>query len=169
MGWLFLAMVALPLLDLFLLVPLTVEIGFFNTVGLILLGGAVGAVWLRRSWADVMLSLSNDMAAGRSPDDHVIEGGMVAAGGLLLALPGLLSDVLGLLLMVRPLRRMLVPWVRRGAAAAAARGNLFVSFGGPSVGRGGPHGAGAGLHPKSVGARDEGARDRAAHFDHPVV
>ncbi|MFM2163141.1 MAG: hypothetical protein RLZZ383_2653, partial [Pseudomonadota bacterium] len=93
MGWLFLAMVALPLLDLFLLVPLTVEVGFFNTVGLILLGGALGTALLRRSWADVMQSLSNDMAAGRPPEDHVVEGGLVAVGGLLLAVPGLLSDV----------------------------------------------------------------------------
>lgn len=153
MGWLFLALVSLPLLDLLLLVPLTASIGFFNTVGLILIGGAVGAVLLRRSWAQVMLSLSNDMATGRPPDDHVVEGGLVALGGLLLALPGLLSDVLGLLLMFGPLRRFLVPWLKAAAAGAAARGSLRVSF----PGRSAPRHGGAILHdePKSP-------------FDHPV-
>lgn len=98
---------------LFILVPI-VEIAIFlqvgdwlgtwPTVGLILLTGLVGAALAKSQGARVLRAIRGEMSAGRVPAGHLLDGLLILVGGILLLTPGLLTDIVGLLLLL-PLTR----------------------------------------------------------------
>jgi UPF0716 protein FxsA len=80
-------------------------IGVLLTVVLLLAGWPIG-MWLtkaegRAAWR----RLSVAVTAGRPPGREVIDGALVLAGGVLLIIPGFITDVIGLVLLA-PTRRL---------------------------------------------------------------
>lgn len=112
-----LAFVLLVILEVLAIRFVASKIGGGPTFLLIVATSLIGA-WVvilegRRRWQ----ALSEAVQAGRPPQREVADGILVLLGGLLLLLPGLVSDVLGLLLML-PLTRalarlLLVPMLGR--------------------------------------------------------
>jgi UPF0716 protein FxsA len=107
------ALLGLQLLDLVLLVTLSKNFGFWQTLvalfGMGLLGSALARREGRRVWREFQASL----AEHRAPEHGVIDGMLVLLGGVLMLLPGLLSDVIGVALCVPLLRRPLAALLRR--------------------------------------------------------
>ena len=107
------ALLGLQLLDLVLLVTLSKNFGFWQTLialfGMGLLGSALARHEGRRVWREFQASL----AERRAPEHGVIDGMLVLLGGILMLLPGLLSDVIGVALCVPLLRRPLAAMLRR--------------------------------------------------------
>ncbi|MFC3798601.1 FxsA family protein [Cohnella sp. GCM10012308] len=79
-------------------------IGGWLTFLLLLAGAVVGALLMqsegRKVWGEARLQLSS----GQMPGHAILDGICVLAGGLLLIVPGFLSDLVGL--------AMLLPWTR---------------------------------------------------------
>jgi UPF0716 protein FxsA len=129
--------IALPLLELALLVKTGQLIGVWPTLAVVVGTAFLGAYILtRQSWT-VMRGLQAALARGEPPVAPILDGTFLALAGVLLVTPGLLSDATGLLLLIPPVRRRLArmimgPLVRR--AEVRVRG-----FGaGPEERRGGP-------------------------------
>lgn len=101
------------LFAVFLLVPL-VEIAFFvvigNAIGLwptlagVLLTAVAGALVLRWQGLSLINEIRTSMGAGRLPARALADAMMVAIAGLLLLLPGYFSDLIGILLLIPPVR-----------------------------------------------------------------
>lgn len=84
----------------------------------IILGSAVlGVALLQREWRKAWAAISEATRAGQLPTGRLADATLIVIGGVLLILPGLLSDVLGLLLLL-PFSRALV---RSALSAWAAR------------------------------------------------
>src|ERR1700759_530798 len=88
-----------PVAELFVAIKVAEAIGVLLTVILIVAGWPVG-MWLtktqgRAAWR----RLSAAVDAGRPPGREVIDGALVLVGGILLIVPGFITDVLGLLLL----------------------------------------------------------------------
>ena len=113
LGLLILAFVAVPILELVLLLRLGDALGFLPTLLLILLTGVAGAALARSQGLSVLNSMRRELGAGQLPVARVVDGALILAAGLLLLTPGVLTDVVGLLLLVPPLRAL----ARRGLAA----------------------------------------------------
>jgi len=120
----------LPLALLLLLVAEVVAIvavgrwlGALPTVGLLLLGSLLGAWLLRREGTRAWRAFRVAVERGRPPHREVLDGMLVLLGGLLVLFPGFVSDLLGVLCLLPPTRRVL-----RGAlgAYAARRGAVRV-------------------------------------------
>ena len=106
-GRLLLLFVLVPLLELAILVRLGALVGFWPTMGLVLLTGAAGA-WLAKSQGLRLLrQIQGELAAGRIPATHLVDGLLVLIGGVVLLTPGLLTDVAGLLLLFPASRAVL--------------------------------------------------------------
>lgn len=126
-------------------------IGFGWTL-LLLLGTTLLGGWLvRREGARAWRQFSAAVAEGRPPGRAALDGMLILLGGLLVLLPGFVSDVLGLLCLLPPTRRLLgralVGWaLTRGRATVvrvrATRGPAGTP--GPQPGQPGQPGPGAG-------------------------
>jgi UPF0716 protein FxsA len=110
--WLVFAAVLLPFVDLWALLSLGGHFGWLHALGYALLGVVGGVMLTRREGLRVVSRLRESLNGGEAPTDGVLSGILIVAGGLLLALPGPISDVLGLALFVPPVRRGLAAWLR---------------------------------------------------------
>ncbi|QSA96994.1 FxsA family protein [Methylococcus sp. EFPC2] len=111
--WALLAVLSLPVLEIYVLIKLGGALGFFPTL-LLLLGAAVWGGRLLQSqglstWVQVQQSLNR----GEYPAAELVNGMVVLAGAALLLLPGFLSDVAGLLCLIPASRRVIVDWLLR--------------------------------------------------------
>jgi UPF0716 family protein affecting phage T7 exclusion len=107
------ALLGLQVLDLVLLVVLSRSVGFWPTVIGLMLMGFLGTAFARREGGRVWRSFQGRLAAGQPPEHGVIDGALVLLGSVLLILPGILSDVVGVLLFISPLRHALAEALKR--------------------------------------------------------
>ncbi|MEU6132523.1 FxsA family protein [Saccharopolyspora sp. NPDC047091] len=102
-----LLLLAIGVVEISVLVLVGSTIGVLPTIAL-LFGGAFLGSWLLRREGRRSLQAFNEAATQRkAPDREVADGVLVVAGGLLIALPGFVSDVVGLVLLL-PMTRSLV-------------------------------------------------------------
>jgi UPF0716 protein FxsA len=94
----------LPLVELVLLVWLTRQTSWAVTLAAILAPGIAGA-WLVRREGRRCLRLAHDQAArGQVPAAELLDGLLIVIAGVLLISPGMLTDVVGLTLLLPPVR-----------------------------------------------------------------
>ncbi|MCA9538052.1 MAG: FxsA family protein [Myxococcales bacterium] len=121
-GPLLAVLVLLPAIELWLLIEVGARIGGGPTVLLVFLTAAVGVTLARGQG----LAVLDRLRRGEVPADAaLLDGPMLALAALCLLLPGLITDTIGALLLIPPLRRV--------AARALVR-----RFGRPRGGPGGP-------------------------------
>ncbi len=108
-----LAVLALPFLEIVVFVKVGGEIGAVAVAALTLLTAVVG-VWLVRAQGfALLLRARRELEVGRMPVAEMAHGALLGLAGVLLLLPGLITDTLGALLLLAPIRDLLL--------AAAAR------------------------------------------------
>lgn len=97
-----LLLVLWPVAELFVAIKVADAIGVLLTVVLLIAGWPVGVWLLRAEGRSALRRLSAAVAAGRPPGREVLDGALVVVGGLLLIVPGFITDVLGLGLLLPP-------------------------------------------------------------------
>lgn len=91
--------------ELLILLRLADAFGWSKVVGWILLTG-FGGVWLfRRGGTRSFSRMNEELKAGNSRARDLVESALLVFAGLLLLLPGIIADAMGLLLLIPPLRR----------------------------------------------------------------
>jgi UPF0716 protein FxsA len=119
--WLLLALVLLPFAEVAALVAVGRSIGFWWTLGLLVALTVVGVFLVRRETSKTYKALQAAVNSGKMPADEMTDAILVMIGGVLLILPGFVSDAVGLLLVLpftRPLaRRLLQAFVASRAVA----------------------------------------------------
>jgi UPF0716 protein FxsA len=98
------ALLALPFVELYLAVQIAHVIGVLDTLGLLVLVPVVGAYLVRRQGLATWRRIREQVAYGEVPGTAVIDAFLILLGGVLLLVPGFLTDAIGLLLLVPPVR-----------------------------------------------------------------
>ena len=114
-----LALIALPILELALLIKTGQAIGFWATLGLVVGAGVLGAMIMSRQGLTVARRTREAVALGRPPVGPVLDGAFLLLAGALLISPGFLTDVLALALLIPPVRRKVARWCVRRLAERA--------------------------------------------------
>ena len=127
MGPLFLAFVLLPLADLWLLIRIGGVIGGMNALTYTLAMGLLGSVLVRSEGRKVLGEFRQAQAEGRVPEEGLVGGLLVFAGGLLLITPGPITDVLGFCCLFPPTRRAIARALAASFARKFAHGQMHVS------------------------------------------
>ena len=104
LGVLALLFLVVPFLELFVIVQVGQSIGVVNTLGALVLVSVTGAWLVRREGLGLLRRARLQMNQGRVPAAEVIDGVLVIVAGALLLTPGFLTDLLGLLLLLPPVR-----------------------------------------------------------------
>jgi len=105
----------MPILELAVIIQVGQSLGVLNTVGLLLLVSAAGAWLVRKEGLGVWRRFNTQVRAGIVPGREIADGVLILFAGALLLTPGFLTDILGLLLLVPPVRAEI-----RGAAMLRA-------------------------------------------------
>lgn len=92
--------VALPFLELWVLVAVAVHIGVFNTICLVFLTSIIGSAILKQQGLAILRSVDWRMQRGEMPVSEVSDGLWLAIGAVLLIIPGFITDVIGILCLL---------------------------------------------------------------------
>ncbi len=107
------------LAEVALLVFVSTHLGWWTLVAL-MVSTVLGAYLLQREWRKAWQQLSDSLSTGSLPSGRTADAALVLMGGFMLIMPGFISDVLGLLLLLpftRPgARSVLGWWVARAMA-----------------------------------------------------
>ena len=89
-------------------------VGVLGTLALLLAGAFLGSWLARREGGKAMRAFVSAARSGRPAEKELTDGMLVALGGVLILVPGFISDVLGLLLILPPSRAVARRlWLRR--------------------------------------------------------
>lgn len=113
MKWLILLLIAVPALELALLVWAAGNIGFFITLGLIIATGIIGAFLAKKQGLKAIADIQKAMANFEPPGENLMNAAFVLVGGVMLLTPGFISDAVGLTLLFSPTQKIYKPMVFR--------------------------------------------------------
>ena len=111
--YLLLLFTIVPMVELYFLIRVGHYIGAFNTIMLVIFIGIFGAAIARMEGLRVLFSLQKDLGEGKMRSGQLLAGVLILAGGILLITPGLLTDALGLLLVVPQSRALIKVWLKK--------------------------------------------------------
>lgn len=103
--------VAVPLVELALLIWVGGKVGLTATVALVVVTGILGASLARWQGMATLSRFQARLAAGELPHEDVIDGILILLAGAVLLTPGLLTDTAGFLLLVPAVRAGVRRWL----------------------------------------------------------
>lgn len=109
--------IAVPILELYVIIQVGGSIGVLPTLALLILDSILGTILFRSQGRAAWMRFNRALAQGRVPGREVFDGAMVILGGALLITPGFITDVFGLICLIPPTRAL----VRRLLAGMARR------------------------------------------------
>lgn len=98
--------ILIPIIEITVLIQVGSEVGALATVGLVFLTAIVGVTLIRKQGLETSLKAQEKMRRGELPASEVAEGLMLIFAGLCLLIPGFVTDAIGALLLVPPLRKL---------------------------------------------------------------
>lgn len=108
-----------PLIELYVLIEVGSEIGALPTILLSVFTAILGGSLVRLQGFSVLFRAQTAMAQNEVPAIELLEGAILLLTGLALLLPGFITDAVGFLLLITPLRRYLI--IRYLAASGRMR------------------------------------------------
>jgi UPF0716 family protein affecting phage T7 exclusion len=125
--WAFIGVILLPLAEFAVFIALALSIGWLSAAGLLVATSAVGVLVLRRIGRADFDRVRKAVGSEGFSAIHLETPGLATlAGGILLVLPGFITDVLGALLFVPPVRRWFRATIRRAQQQRRAAGDPSV-------------------------------------------
>lgn len=106
MGRLLLLFIALPAVELALLIEIGQRIGTLATLGLIVVTGIAGAAMARHQGLRVIARVQEQIGRGEMPADSMVDGLMILIASALLVTPGVLTDLFGFLCLIPAFRSL---------------------------------------------------------------
>lgn len=104
---LFLLFLAVPFVEIWLLIKVGTVIGAGWTIFMVVATAVIGAGLVRAQGLSTISRIQQEMAAGRLPADEVLQGVFLLVSGALLVTPGFFTDSVGFALLIPPVRRYL--------------------------------------------------------------
>lgn len=104
-------------MEIYLLIRVSAAIGFLNVLLCLVLAASIGARLLQTGSWTVLKRVQSSIAAGEPPARALLDSAMIMLAGLLLIIPGFLTDLAGLMFLVPASRRRIVAYLERQGAS----------------------------------------------------
>lgn len=108
-GVLLLLFLVVPILELAVIVQVGQAIGTIPTLGLLILMSVAGAWLMKREGLGVIRRAQRQVRDGKVPSREVADGFLIVLGGALMLTPGFVSDLVGMALLLPPVRAVVRP------------------------------------------------------------
>ena len=103
-GLLFLLFLVIPVAELYVIFKVGAQLGWLETLALLVLISFVGAWLVRREGLSTLLRIERGLRQGKLPTNSLVDGLLILVAGALMLTPGFLTDIIGLLLLFPPTR-----------------------------------------------------------------
>lgn len=115
--WLLAVFIVVPIVELWGIFQVGSWIGGWNTFFILILMGVAGAYLARAEGRRVWGEAQRQMQAGQIPGQTLLDGLCVLAGGILLLMPGFISDIVGITLLIPAsrtyYRQIMLQWIEK--------------------------------------------------------
>ena len=108
MNTILILLISITLIEIYLFIKIGSYIGAFNTISLILITAIVGVAYARYEGFNTMRSGMSQLFKNELPIYEIISGGALAFAALLLIIPGFATDLIGLILIFPPSRKLIL-------------------------------------------------------------
>lgn len=105
--------IAVPVVEIAVIIQVGGLIGAWPTVALIVATAMAGTALVRAQGFQILARAQASLDQGQFPAEELFDGVNLLIAGLLLLTPGFVTDAVGLVLLVPPLRRIVAGWVWR--------------------------------------------------------
>lgn len=117
--WLFLAFLAIPLIEIALFIQVGGLIGLWPTLAIVILTAVIGTMLVRSQGALAMGQLRSSFQDLNDPTEPLAHGAMILISAALLVTPGFFTDFIGFALLVPGFRRLVLARVRQRVTVAS--------------------------------------------------
>ena len=108
MNTIILFIIAIPLIEIYLMIKVGGMIGAFNTIFLIFFTAITGVYFAKLEGLNAIKSGFNQIIKNEIPIYEIISGAALAFAALLLIIPGFLTDLVGFLLIIPITRKFFI-------------------------------------------------------------
>lgn len=109
--------ILIPALEVTVLIGSSQLIGLWPTFCVIVVMSIMGAYIAKRQGVAVWREIQYRLSRGEIPGDAVLDAICIFAGGILLLIPGYITDCIGLVLLIpiarKPVKYMIIKWMER--------------------------------------------------------
>ena len=119
-----LAIIGIPALEIYLFIKVGAHIGALNTILLIFLSAFFGIYYAKHEGFNNLKSGMSQMVKNELPIYEIISGAALAFAAFLLILPGFTTDLVGLLIIFPPTRKLIF----RKVSTKQKRNNIKQDF-----------------------------------------
>ncbi len=124
---LFFLFTLVPLLELYLLIRLGTYVGAVDTIAIVIGTGVAGGLLAKSQGLAVLDRMRAELNQGRLPAESLFDGLLILMAGAMLVTPGLLTDGLGLLLLIPWSRQAIKSWLKRKMQEKLSEGEIHIS------------------------------------------
>jgi Protein affecting phage T7 exclusion by the F plasmid len=97
--------------EISLLIWIGRHFGLLNTFLLLIVSAVLGFWMVMKQGLSILREIRNELSEHRIPGQSLLDGLCLILGGILLVVPGFISDAAGLLLLIPAIRRILQQWL----------------------------------------------------------
>ena len=108
MNTVLLIIVLVPIIEIYLFIKIGSQIGAFSTISLIFITAFLGIIYARYEGFNTLKSGMSQIVKNEMPIYEIISGAALAFAAFLLILPGFATDILGILIIFPPTRKLLL-------------------------------------------------------------
>lgn len=108
-----LLLILTPILDLYVLVKVSQTMGLGSTILLVILTGVAGYYLARSEGRIIIRNINREMSQGNVPGDELLTGFCILVGGFLLLMPGIVTDIVGITMVLPGTRNAYKQYIRK--------------------------------------------------------
>ena len=131
LGWIFFLY---PFAEIYVCISFVEAYGFWNALLLTMASGLLGLIIMMSQGRSALFSVQQDLAQGKDPSNRLLNQLLILLGGLLIFLPGIISDVVGLLLVLPGTRHLMLLLFKSTLLRQMSKGRIQVFSSGMNFG-----------------------------------
>ena len=113
MNALLILIISIPIIEIYLFIKIGSQIGALTTISLIFMTAFIGVLYARYEGFNTLKSGMSQLIKIELPIYEIVSGAAIAFAALLLILPGFATDLLGLLIIFPPTRKLFLKKVSK--------------------------------------------------------
>ncbi|QUN05444.1 FxsA family protein [Shewanella yunxiaonensis] len=105
------AVIFLPMVELSVLMQVGDVLGTLNTVALVILTAVVGISLVKSQGLNTLMAVQRKLAQGEAPGEEIVEGMLLGLAGILLVVPGFVTDFVGVIFLTPICRKVIAKFM----------------------------------------------------------